>query len=304
VAGKRLLIVADGALQYVPFAALPSNGQPLIVNHEIVNLPSASVLAALRLDRDRPSYQKTVAVFADPVFDAADPRLARARRTDSATAAADVAQLPEEVRASVREAGLLDDRGALTRLPFTREEADAILALAPSGEGTKAIDFSASRSTATSGRVKGHRIVHLATHGIVDTAHPELSGIVLSLVDERGAPQDGFLRLHEVYNLDWNADLVVLSACQTALGQEIKGEGLVGLTRGFMYGGARGVVASLWNVNDSATVDLMKRFYEGLLARGLTPAPALRAAQLEMWKRRQWQAPYYWAAFTLQGDWR
>jgi CHAT domain-containing protein len=146
--------------------------------------------------------------------------------------------------------------------------------------------------------------VHLATHGVLDTERPELSGIVLSLVNDRGQPEDGFLRLHEVYNLNWSADLVVLSACQTALGREIKGEGLVGLTRGFMYGGAKRVVASLWNVNDGATAQFMKHFYQGLLARGLSPAAALRAAQIEMWKRQQWRSPYYWAAFVLQGDWR
>jgi CHAT domain-containing protein len=146
--------------------------------------------------------------------------------------------------------------------------------------------------------------VHLATHGLLDTEHPELSGVVFSLVDEHGTAQEGFLRLHEIYNLKWSAELVVLSACQTALGKEIRGEGLVGLTRGFMYAGAERVLASVWNVNDGATAQFMKRFYQGLFTKQLRPAAALRQAQVEMWKRAPTRAPYYWAAFVLQGDWR
>ena len=123
--------------------------------------------------------------------------------------------------------------------------------------------------------------MHFATHGLLDSEHPDLSGLVLSLVDEKGTPQDGFLRLHEIYNLRLPVDLVVLSACQTALGREIRGEGLVGLTRGFMYAGAARVVASLWQVDDESTAELMKRFYRGD-AEGRPPAggrAARRAAR-------------------------
>lgn len=308
---KRLLIVPDGALQYVPFSALlePAadasasaiDRPPLMVAHEIVSVPSASVLAVLRreLGERRPA-ERLVGVLADPVFDAEDPRL----KKPPGRAIASASRLPADVERAVRGAAFVTDRGTLSRLPFTRDEADAILALAPARQGARAIDFDASRATITSAGFAGHRIVHLATHGVLNTEHPELSGIVLSLVDEQGRPQDGFLRLHEVYNLNWSAELVVLSACQTALGQEIKGEGLVGLTRGFMYGGAKRVVASLWNVNDGATAQFMKHFYRGLLAGGSSPAAALRAAQIETWKRRQWRSPYYWAPFVLQGEWR
>jgi CHAT domain-containing protein/Tfp pilus assembly protein PilF len=312
---KRLLIVADGALQYVPFSALPEpamsgpltitteDGPPLILNHEIVSVPSASVVAVLRREFGaRPPAERLVAVLADPVFDAADPRLRRTRNRQAIPAAP--ASLPADVERAVRSAGFLTDRGALSRLPFTRDEADAIVALTPAGQSTKAIDFNASRAEIASADLSRYRIVHLATHGVLNTEHPELSGIVLSLVDEQGRPQDGFLRLHDVYNLNWSADLVVLSACQTALGKEITGEGLVGLTRGFMYGGAERVLASLWNVNDGATAQFMKQFYQRLLAKELSPAAALRAAQVEMWKRRQWRSPYYWASFVLQGEWR
>jgi CHAT domain-containing protein len=124
------------------------------------------------------------------------------------------------------------------------------------------------------------------------------------MVDEKGKPQDGFLRANDIYNLKLPAELVVLSACQTGLGKEIKGEGLVGLTRGFMYAGAARVVVSLWNVNDKATSELMVKFYEKMIKQGARPAAALRAAQVEMRRQKAWQSPYYWAAFTLQGEWR
>ena len=304
LAGQRLLVVADGALQYVPFGALPgSDGKPLIASHEIVNLPSASVVAIQRRELlGREPAVKQIAVVADPVFDLDDSRVEQARRSRASNAAA--SSLPREIQEAVRHAGLADDRGALTRLPFTRDEAEAILALSSPGRSTKALDFRASRDTVTSPALGRYRIVHLATHGLLNTENPELSGLVLSLVDEHGKPQDGFLRLHEIYNLNWSADLVVLSACQTALGKEIKGEGLVGLTRGFMYAGARGVLASLWNVNDSVTSELMKEFYRGVFVEKRPPAGALRAAQLALWKRKPFRSPYYWAAFVLQGDWR
>jgi CHAT domain-containing protein len=201
---------------------------------------------------------------------------------------------------SARDAGLM----SFTRLAFTRREAEAITDLAAGRSKLKALDFEASRATATNPDLSQYRIVHFATHGLLNSAHPELSGLVLSLVDERGQPQDGFLRLHEIYNLKLGADLVVLSACQTALGKEVKGEGLVGLTRGFMYVGAARVLVSLWNVSDEATAELMKRFYRGILKDGLQPAAALRAAQIAMWKQPRWAAPYYWAGFVLQGEWR
>ncbi|MGH9961085.1 MAG: CHAT domain-containing protein, partial [Pyrinomonadaceae bacterium] len=149
-----------------------------------------------------------------------------------------------------------------------------------------------------------YRFVHFATHGYLDSKRAEFSALVLSMVDEHGNQQDGFLRAHEIFNLNLPAELVVLSACQTGLGEEIKGEGLVGLTRGFMYAGARRVVVSLWNVNDRATAELMQRFYRGMLREKLTPAASLRRAQAEMFRHQQWRSPYYWSAFVLQGEWR
>ena len=190
------------------------------------------------------------------------------------------------------------------RLRFSRNEAEEIARLAPADGVLKALDFDASRDIVLRPDFGEYRIVHFATHSLLNNANPELSGVVLSLVDRAGRPQNGFLRLYDIYNLRLNADLVVLSACQTALGEEIKGEGLVGLTRGFLYAGAPRVVATLWKVDDRATSEAMKRFYEGILARGQRPAAALRDAQVAMWKAKGWEAPYYWAAFTLQGEWR
>ncbi|HKQ92316.1 MAG TPA: CHAT domain-containing protein, partial [Blastocatellia bacterium] len=206
---------------------------------------------------------------------------------------------------SGRETGVIGGEAGFGRLLGTRREAAAILALVPERERMQALDFEASRTTALRPELSEYRIVHFATHGMLNNVHPELSGIVLSLVDKEGKSQDGFLRLQDIYNLKLPAELVVLSACQTGLGKEIKGEGMVGLTRGFMYAGAPRIVASLWKVDDRATSELMKRFYQGMLGpEALSPAGALRQAQLSIWKQKQWREPYYWAAFVLQGEWK
>ncbi len=311
---KRLLIVAPGALQYLPFAALTKPGPTgknsgaksngplplLIAEHEIVNLPSASTLAVLRNEMtERRATTKTIAVLADPVFSSDDPRVKAANSASLPGPAIKPGDFSSPIKQSLR-----DFRGQLERLFYSRDEAEAICAAAPAGESFQALDFRASYQTATSADLANYRIVHFATHGLLNAGHPELSGLALSLVDEKGQPQDGFLRLHEIYNLKLNADLVVLSACQTALGKEIKGEGLIGLTRGFMYAGAPRVVASLWKVDDLATAELMKRFYRAMLQGKQRPAAALRAAQLEMMQKPRWQSPFYWAAFTLQGEWK
>jgi CHAT domain-containing protein len=291
--------VAEGVLQYVPFGALPSPGaegsRPLIVDHEIVTLPSASVLAVLREDfANRKPASRSVAVLADPVFSANDARL-----NHQASLTQD-RSLWNDAQRSASESGL----DGLVRLRFSRQEADQIARAANDKGSLKALDFAANRTVAMDARLGDYRIVHFATHGLINNQHPDLSGIVLSLVDEQGRPQNGFLRLYDIYNLKLNADLVVLSACQTALGKEIKGEGLVGLTRGFMYAGAPRVVASLWRIDDRATADIMSRFYSAMLRDGLRPSAALRAAQVSMLNDKRWQSPHFWAAFTLQGEWR
>jgi len=319
---KRMLVVADGALDYVPFGALPDPSgnspkmTPLVAKHEIVNLPSASVLSLLRQQTiGRPVPKMEVAILADPVFLGSDPRV------DQAQGAAGPAAATLRARADLSTSGhsnqgqlnqsTLDTRGGMgepgagsvfDRLPYTRREANAILSLAYPGKGMKALDFAANRKTALSNNLSHYRFVHFATHGQLDNERPELSGLVLSLVDRKGKRQEGFLDLEDVYNLKLPVDLVVLSACETGLGKQINGEGIVGLTRGFMYAGASRVVASIWAVNDVATADLMGLFYRGMLKQGLPPAKALRLAQLKMLK--QWPEPYYWAAFQIQGEWK
>lgn len=334
---KRLLIVSDGVLEYLPLAALPppmvggrwpvaraqatavtgrsspnnrsrvTEYRPLVLDHEIVNLPSASVLGVLRDEMvGRKPAPKALAVLADPVFRNDDSRVVASRAAHGKTL---LASSPRTIRPlrpgpdierSARDAGLSD----FVRLRFSRQEADLITAFVPEKDRLRALDFAASRATTQSSQLGQYRILHFATHGLLNSKHPELSGLVLSLVNEQGQPQDGFLRFHEIYNLKLNADLVVLSACQTALGKEVRGEGLIGLTRGFMYAGAPRVVASLWRVDDRATAELMKRFYQVMLKDGLRPAAALRAAQVALLREKRWAAPHYWAAFTLQGEWR
>jgi CHAT domain-containing protein len=193
----------------------------------------------------------------------------------------------------------------LPRLYNTRSEAEVIKSLVPPRESLQALDFAANRAAVTSASLSQYRILHFATHAFVNSTHPELSGIVLSLVNEQGEPRDGFLRAHEIFNLKLPAELVVLSACRTGLGKDVRGEGLVGMTRGFMYAGAPRVVVSLWSLDDRATAELMARFYGKMLgAERLAPAAALRAAQVEMWRSKRWGQPYFWAASVLQGEWK
>jgi len=310
IKGKRLLIVGDGALQYIPFAVLPSPRlntgprKPLIAEHEIVNLPSASILSVLRREASRRKpAAKGIMVLADPVFGLNDDRLRGPLQAVNLAAGPSLAAHEFSLDRSARETGI-SRNGVFPRLPFSRREAESIYATAKPGDVTEALDFDASKATAMSHELGDYRIVHLATHGLVNSEHPELSGLVFSLFDKKGQSQDGFLRLTDIYNLNLNADLVVLSACQTALGKQINGEGLIGITRGFMYAGSARVVASLWKVDDEATAELMKKFYEGILKDGQTPAEALRAAQMWMRNQNRWKAPYYWAGFILMGEWK
>lgn len=306
---KRVVIAADEQLAFVPFAALPRPGtnQPLIATVEIAGVPSASAIAMIRRARtNRTAPTKTLPVFADPVFNAGDPRVALQQPSKrSSRGSGSVERSGEELGPDWTRAAARGTDDPLPRLRHTRSEAEAILALVPPDQRIRALDFGATRSALESSDVANVRFLDLATHGFVNGEYPELSGIVLSMVEEGGRPVDGFVRLNHIYNLELNADLVVLSACQTALGTQVRGEGLVGVTRGLMYAGAAGVVASLWQVDDQATAALMKAFYEGLLGpRRLSPGAALREAQELLRRGRRWQSPYYWAAFTLQGEWR
>jgi CHAT domain-containing protein len=313
---KRLLVVADGALQYIPFGALPettnASAQNLITRHEIVMLPSASTLSVLRRGiADRPTAPKLISVLADPVFEANDERLLVAKKkhgTGASMVPVSATRSAEEPAWSYlkRSSQDLGDDGeglSLTRLPFTRDEANAIAKMVGVSERNVQLDFAANRQAATNPELSQYRFVHFATHGILNSTHPNLSGLAFSLVNEDGKPQDGFLRASEIFNLKLSADLVVLSACRTGLGKEIRGEGVIGLTRAFMYAGAARVMVSLWDINDEGTAELMKRFYGNLLGRTkMSPAAALRLAQVSMAADKRWSSPYYWAGFTLQGE--
>jgi CHAT domain-containing protein/Tfp pilus assembly protein PilF len=300
LARKRLLIVPDGALHYVPFAALPVPGPrrdpiPLAVEHEVVGLPSASALAMLRRETaGRRPPPGAVAVLADPVFEADDPRVRAALRSAGDTR---------------RPAASSQNRGGPlatipSRLALTRREADAIVSLAPPGSALKKTGFDASLDEAMAPELGRYRVVHFATHGVFDNDNPDLSGIYLSLYDRRGQPRPGFLGLHDIYGIRLPVELVVLSACNTALGKLVRFEGLVGVVRGFMYAGARRVVASLWTVDDEATAELMRLFYLAMFRENRSPASALRQAQLAMRQQERWRAPFYWAGFVLQGEWK
>jgi CHAT domain-containing protein/tetratricopeptide (TPR) repeat protein len=293
IRGKRLVIAADGALHELPFPALvlPGSGHRMVEEHEVVLVPSASAVAALRASPHEGRPTGIVAVLADPVFDRGDPRL---QRPGAATR-----PLPGDLTRSMETMGLK----RLPRLPGTRIEAEEILSLVTEERRLGALDFDARRALALDPAVGHYRVLHFATHGLLNSTHPELSGLVLSLVDSRGDAQNGFLRLQDVYRMRIDADLVVLSACQTALGKPVQGEGLVGLSRGFIHAGARQVLSSLWKVGDRATTELMKEVYRAMLLEGQRPAAALRQAQRKLLASRPFDGPESWGAFVLQGDW-
>jgi CHAT domain-containing protein/tetratricopeptide (TPR) repeat protein len=299
---RRLVLVTEGALQYIPFEALPvpsaQTASPvatstLIETNELVVLPSASTLIAIRgAQKDKGSAGKLVAIIADPVFDVSDERVQNNVLSPTSAKAAEQEQSAQQT----------SEKLTLARLTHASEESEAISAAAPSGTTIVANGFEASRETAMSPEVSRAQIIHFATHGFLDSKHPELSGIVLTTTERNGVRKNGLMALPDIYSLDLSAELIVLSACQTALGKDIKGEGLVGLTHSFLSAGANSVVASLWKVDDRATAALMGEFYEGMLQKGMTPSAALRSAKLKMMHDQQWSAPYYWAGFVLQGD--
>src|SRR6185436_79000 len=209
------------------------NGQPLIFKHEVVSLPSASALAIQRAElAGRQPAPKMLAVIADPVFDRTDPRF-KTTAPQSGADGSDKAQpqttTADDVRSIEHLAEKSGDKSGVTtvrlipRLPFTRQEASQLIALAPKGSSFSAIDFQASRATVLDPALSQYRYVHIATHGLLDTERPGLSALVFSTVDSQGKPQNGFLRANDIYNLKLPAELVVLSACQTGLGKDIKG---------------------------------------------------------------------------------
>jgi CHAT domain-containing protein len=304
---RRLIVVPDGALGILPLAALPvpapgkswETPETLLLDHsEVAYIPSATTLAVQRQQSRRAPPSKWAAVLADPVFDVEHLRLAHGLATHASTSRQKMAS-----KARLRGLGG-DEAEALEPLPATRFEAEAIKGLAPPGQVWLGLGVDANREMVLSGELREYRILHFATHAVADTRNPELSGLFLSRVDAKGQSLDGFLGLSEIYDLDLEAGLVVLSGCRTALGKEVPGEGLMGLTRGFLYAGVPRVVASLWPVQDRATAKLMTFFYQAMWNGHLAPAAALREAQTSLRHESGYRNPYFWAGFVLQGDWR
>jgi CHAT domain-containing protein/tetratricopeptide (TPR) repeat protein len=306
---KRLLLVTEGALQLVPFSALPDpyaavelNASPkyLIQDHEIVQLPSIATLRAIRAaeKKNRDAADKIAAVLADPVFSISDTRVQNSSVVPGVASAATGEDRPESAPRAIEN---LRSSGP-ARLTHSSEEADAIAKAAPRGTTLVAKGFDATREAALNPHLGEYQIVHFATHGFLDSEHPELSSIVLTMVDKNGVAKNGVMPLHDIYNMDLSAELTVLSACQTALGKDVRGEGFVGLTHSFISAGSKTVISSLWKVDDRATAALMEDLYQSMLQNGMSPAAALRAAKLKVMQDKRWTAPYYWAGFVVQGE--
>jgi CHAT domain-containing protein len=316
---KRILVVADGALNYIPFEALVTSSASadyaslpyLLKTNEIVYAPSASVIGAIRQQGAKP-VGRAMLIVADPVFNSND---ARAKGAPTSTTGSELRGLGIESaitdvtgQGAVASAESAKMQGLpLARLSGTRTEAEQISSLAKSsGSQVDAwLDLNASEENIETRDITKYRVVHVATHGLLNAERPQFTGLVLSLVGNK--TEDGFLRTDEVFNLRLGSPLVMLSACETGLGKEIRGEGVMGLTRAFMYAGAPAVGVSLWSVADKSTADLMSDFYKRWLATGATPvAPsaAMRDAQLAMITGKKYSAPFYWAPFVLVGDWQ
>jgi CHAT domain-containing protein/tetratricopeptide (TPR) repeat protein len=315
VGDKRLLIVADGGLNYVPFGALVTATGPtdypslayLIKTNEIVYAPSASVVAVIRQQSAKPTG-KNVLIVADPVFSASDPR-AKGVAAGSAQAGADTRglSLSSAVADVAAPAGQSPPAGGLQlfRLNGTRTEAQQIAGLVKTSGGLADVwlDLEANEAKLAAADLKKYRAIHVATHGLLDAERPQFTGVVFSLVGNKTG--DGFVRTDEIYNLNLGSPLVMLSACETGLGKEKRGEGVIGLTRAFMYAGAPTVGVSLWSVADKPTADLMTDFYKRLLAApDVSPSAALRDAQLAMINGKKFALPYLWSPFIIVGEWK
>ncbi|HEY8019939.1 MAG TPA: CHAT domain-containing protein [Thermoanaerobaculia bacterium] len=294
-AKPNLLIVPDGALHLLPFevllteepaaATLLSRLAYLLRGHTISYVPSASVLRGLR-DRGERREARPGARFLGFAYSGA-----AGAKEPSAVASAGLFQAGRSHAAA---------RGPdLAPLPGVDGEVEEIASLFPSLAVTLYLDQRASRGNVMQNRLlETADRVHFAVHGQTDEQHPQLSGLVLA---PSGPGDDGKLRMADILKLRLNADLVVLSACETGLGREVTGEGLVGLSRAFFYAGARSLTVSLWLVSDASTPVLMRDFYARLV-RGEDKDEALRQAKLAMIARGRYAHPFYWAPFILAGD--
>ncbi|HEY0701502.1 MAG TPA: CHAT domain-containing protein [Candidatus Acidoferrales bacterium] len=300
----RIYVVPDGPLASIPFAALriapagngtAENGPHRVVaQFEILTEPSESMLQILMRDETATAAAPAprIAVFADAVYSASDPRVAGAR--PQLSPAADEAVTLRWAT----EAGMAH----LPRLAASRDEAKTIALLNGNSNTNVDLGFKAAAETVRNKDWSAYTVVHFGVHALLNTERPAFSGVVLTMVHPNGEPQDGVLWLNDIYGLRMPVNLVVLSGCHTANGREIPGEGLEGLGRAFFFAGARSVMGSLWSVEDRETSLLMQRFYRNLIREGMSPAAALRKAQLATAGTAETAAPYFWAGFTVQGN--
>lgn len=284
--GKRLVIVPSNILQYIPFSALRLKGKPLIINHEIIILSSSTLLLALKNSSSNRIASNSVAVLADPVFQSTDSRLKKAT-------------IPKTDFFNSDRAVNFDQN----RLPFSGKEAEVIKLLFANENPLILLGFDANLESLLKLGSKPHRIIHFATHSLIDFNYPERSGLLFSKFKENGEEVNGYLTFNDILNLRLDCDLVVLSSCQTAIAKQLPGEGFLGLSRAFFYAGARKIMLTLWRVEDESTAVLMSKFYT-FLKKGLSPAAALRSAQISMLQEEKWKSPYHWAAFQIEGDWK
>jgi CHAT domain-containing protein len=305
---RRIIIVADDVLHYIPFQILPAStasDEPLIASYEVINTPSASILGELRKEAERQQPTKVLAAFGDPVFPSNYAQHSKTAINEQSLALQKTENAGwQPALRDIELSGDTFDPFALKPLFYAKGELAALLESASGGETFVASGFAATREQLLRTDLTQYAILHFATHGLLSPKRPEYSGLVLSTITDSGQAQNGFVTLQDIYGLRAPVDLVVLSACQTALGKDVRGEGLLGLTRGFMYAGASSVVASLWKVDDEATAELMRQFYINMLQKSMTPAAALQAAQNSIRQRPEWHTPYYWAGFILQGEYR
>jgi len=309
---KRLLIVPDKTLNYISFDALPfpCNTEtpsqppatafeytPLIMNYETLITPSASASLALRKRLDNQTTAPNfVAIFADPVFEIEDSR---------------ISVKPDKTSVSEQENngfGIETTSGqtenSLSRLIYTSQESEQIMEMTNPAKSLLLSGFDANLSEVKNPRIKDYQILHFATHSLANDEIPEMSGIFLSKFDKNGAAIANALRLQNIYDLDINAELIILSSCKSAVGRDISGEGLISLSRGFMSAGAKSVVGSLWKIDDQATAEMMKYFYTYVINDKMSLSEALRNAKLKMSKQKKWQSPYFWSGFVLQGEYK
>ena len=296
---KRLIIVPDGKLNYFPVSALPlpnsETDEPILLSNEVVYEPSASTLSILAKSQNQASgATKNLLVFSDPVFTKEDSRISTKNGAESSNAET----------ASAESFRFVESLNSLPRLTASKTEADSIVDILGRSSADNYSGFAANREQLLNANAADYKILHFATHGLIDEQRPELSGIVLSRFNETGQKLDEFVRLNDIYGMNLNSDLVVLSACETGIGKEVRGEGLQSLNNAFLQVGAKTVMSSLWKVEDNATLELMKNFYQALANERITPSKALQQAQIKMWQSGRYKSPFYWAAFTVQGNFR